>query len=83
MRRVSVLSAAALLATGPFLGFWIGQRWFPPFETEIVDDLRVERLCRTWTDGCNSFMRDGDGVRRTAVYCAKPRQYQCTSYSWW
>jgi len=83
MRRVNVLSAAALLAAGPFLGFWIGQRWFPPFETEVVEGLRVERLCRTWTDGCNWLVRDKDGVRTTAMYCMKPKQYRCTSYSWW
>ena len=64
-------------------GFWIGKRWIPPYETEVVDKLVVEKICRAWTDGCVVYGRDrGVVVFQTAEICKNPRVYKCVSYGW-
>ncbi|MEW6450796.1 MAG: hypothetical protein AB1490_09125 [Pseudomonadota bacterium] len=64
-------------------GFWIGKRWIPPLETEVVDGLVVEKLCRAWTDGCDVYARNGrKDVFRSASSCKTERVYKCVSYGW-
>src|SRR5262245_53047925 len=64
-------------------GFWIGQRWIPPYETEWVDGMAVEKVCRAWTDGCIVYARErGITGFQTAESCNKPRVYKCVSYGW-
>ena len=55
-----VRALTALMVTLAVLGagFWIGKRWIPPYETEVVDKLVVEKICRAWTDGCVVYGRD-------------------------
>ena len=63
-------------------GFVVGKRWIPPYETEVVDGLVVEKLCRAWTDGCNMYARDGKDTFQTASACPAKRTYKCITYGW-
>lgn len=79
-----VRALAALTITFAVLGagFWIGKRWIPPLETEVVDGMVVEKICRAWTDGCKVYARDGTTpVYYPANVCEK-RTYKCTTYGW-
>jgi hypothetical protein len=84
MGRRNTLTALAIVLTIFTVGVWIGRHWFPPHETEVVEGLAVEKLCWTWTDGCNHLARGWKGYSTTAMHCGDRRkQYKCLSYSWW
>jgi len=83
MGIVRALTALTITLAVLGAGFWIGKRWIPPYETEVVDELVVEKICRAWTDGCVVYGRDrGITVYQTAETCKNPRIYKCVSYGW-